>query len=375
MKLLIITLEYPPQTGGIASYVLNFAAHLLPDDVVVYAPPAPDSKMVDDGHLWKVYRKNPYFFWWWPHWVRLFWQVFLLIKREQITHVQVHHVLPVGYVAFLIKKLLGIPYTVFLHGTDIQLATRTKLKRAFLQKILAEADRIVVNSLFLESKVKDLVPAGVPIMVSYPCPGEQFFKPVAETRQASLRAQLALNGKKVIITVGRLAEGKGFPHMITILPNLLEKIPNLVWLILGDGPKKGEIIKQITEGSLQNVVRFLGAVPPDDLPVYYSLADLFVLLSHPDEFTEEGFGTVFLEAAALGLPSVAGRAGGTAEAVEHLVTGFIVDVNQKPAVVEAITGLLLNPEYAKQLGAAGKQRVLSEFNWERQLKKIELANN
>ncbi len=371
MKILIITLEYPPQTGGIASYVVNFAGHVLPDDVVVYAPRATGSQPIDDSHLWKVYRRRPYFWLWWPRWLRMVWQIGWIVSREHISQIQVHQVLPGGYVAWIVKKLWGIPYLVWLHGTDVGLATKHGGKRWLFKKVVEQAERIIVNSQFLRDKVKSSVELTTPITVVYPSPADYFFKATPPESLDKLRAKLALNGKKVIITVARLAEGKGYPHLIRLLPALLEKFPNLVWLIIGDGPKKTEIITQIAKNSLQNVVRFLGALPPEELPSYYQLADVFVLLTHSDEQAEESFGTVFLEAAAAGLPVVAGRAGGVEEAVEHQATGLVVDIHQPPIVIGAITELLNNQTYAKQLGAAGRKRVLDKFTWEKQLKKLE----
>ncbi len=367
MKLLIITLEYPPQTGGIASYVVNFADHLLPNEVMVYAPSIPGAQSSDDRRIWKTVRLKPYAWFIWPHWVRLLWQVNRICRQERITMIHVHQVLPVGYVAWLIQKWRGIPYTVFLHGTDVTLATKNSFKRRLLTTVLRGAERVVANSQFLANKLKNKINVTTALEILYPSPADYFFQTEPADKLSKLRSQLALNGKKVIITVARLAEGKGYPHLIHILPKLLEKIPNLIWIVVGDGPKKTEFMGLISKNSLQNIVRFMGSLPSEELPVYYQLADAFVLLTHPDEQAEEGFGTVFLEAAASGLPVVAGRAGGVEEAVEHLVTGLVVDVNQETMPIGAITELLTNQDYAKKLGLAGKQRAEERFTWQKQL--------
>ena len=122
--------------------------------------------------------------------------------------------------------------------------------------------------------------------------------------------------------MARLVEGKGYPHLIRLLPEILNKIPNIVWLVIGDGPKKKAIMDLVQKYSLQNIVRYLGEVPYQNLPLYYQSADLFVLLTHKDEQSEEGWGTVFLEAGASGLPVVAGRVGGVEEVVANLQTGL-----------------------------------------------------
>ena len=127
-KILIITLEYPPQIGGVASYVNNFSSHLLSESVVVYAPKMKGDKEFDSNNSYKTIRKNPYFLLW-PRWLRMIWQIFFIIRREKIEKIYLHHVLPVGYIGIVIKKLLKVPFIVFLHGTDLEKAMENSFKR------------------------------------------------------------------------------------------------------------------------------------------------------------------------------------------------------------------------------------------------------
>lgn len=369
MKILILTLEYPPTIGGIASYVTNVAEHMPAANIVVYAPKNKASKILDALHPWKVYRQNPYWFMW-PHWLRAVFQVWKICRKEKISRIHVHQALPMGYAAWAMSKIKKIPYTVFLHGTDVEMVHKSLSKRRRLQQVLRGADQIIVNSQFLQNKVQRLFEKLKTIII-YPSPSDIFFDTVSEDKIHALKTRLALSGKKVIITVARLAEGKGFPHVIRVLPEILKHVPNAVWLIIGDGPKKQEIMASIQQKYLQNVVRFLGSIPHEELPLYLQSADLFLLMTHPDEAHEEGWGTAFLEAAASGLPIVAGRAGGVEEAVEHLVNGIVVDVHQDKAVVGAVVELLKNTTYARQMGEAGKHRIHElGFTWTEQLKKI-----
>ncbi|KKR34630.1 MAG: Glycosyltransferase, group 1 family protein [Candidatus Magasanikbacteria bacterium GW2011_GWA2_40_10] len=370
MKTLIITLEYPPEIGGIATYTYNLAKNIPPSDVVVYAPKMAGDSEFDKKNPWKVLRAKPNFLFIWPRWIKMLFQIWNLVKKEKIQMIYVHHALPAGYVAYLLKKFKKIPYTIFFHGTDLDMGIKNKKNK--LKKICIPADKIVVNSNYLKNKFQSAF-EGIKkeIVVVYPCPDDIFLQKASEVELKKMKSQLALEGKKVIITVARMAEGKGYPHLIRLLPKILEKVPNLVWIIIGDGPKKDEIIKSIQKNYLQNVTRFIGKMPYTDLPKYYQLADLLVLLTHPDESSsEEAWGTAFVEAAASGLPVVAGRAGGVEEAVTNMLTGLVVDVYQDQSIVSAITELLRNPDYAKQMGQAGKQRVIQEFNWVEQLKKL-----
>lgn len=367
-KTLIISLEYPPQIGGIASYVYNLCANLPAKDFVLYALPVKGDKEFDTTNGWKVLRRAPYWPFIWPHWLRLFFQVKKIIKEEKIEQIHVHHVLPVGYVAYLLKKFNKITYTIFLHGTDIEMAMQKKMNK--FTRICLAADKIVVNSEFLKHKLESKIENLPAVKIIYPCPGEIFNTSYDSALLESLRAKLALKSKKVIITVARMAEGKGYPHLIRIIGQLLNKIPNLVWLVVGDGPKKSAIIEQVQKNNLQNIVRFLGNVPYNELPKYYQLADLFVLLTHKDENSEEGWGTVFLEAGASGLPVIAGRAGGVEEAVEHLKTGLIVDVYQDAMVEATIIKLLTDDNLHQQMAAAAKERTHNLFNWEKQAQSL-----
>lgn len=372
MKKLIVTLEYPPQIGGIASYTYNLASHLSAEDVVVYAPEQKFQKDFDKQNAWKTYRLRPYWALIWPHWLRLYFQISRLVNVEKIDMLYVNHVLPVGYVAYLIKKFKKIPFTLFLHGTDIQMALNQKNKHANFIKICREADAVVVNSEFLKNKLLSIVENLGNVRVLYPCPGDNFFdKKVDESEIDLLGSKLALGGKKIIVTVSRMAEGKGYPHLIRLLPEILKKIPNLVWLVIGDGPKYAEIVRMVQKHNLQNVVRFLGNVAPNELYKYYRLADLFVLLTHKDENHEEGWGTVFLEAAACGLPVVAGKVGGVEEAIVDGETGLLVDVHHEQSVVSAITGLLNDKELLEEYGRNGKSRVEKNFRWQNEIKKLD----
>lgn len=376
-KTLILSWDFPPQVGGIATYVKQFADSMPSDRVVVYAwklkGRAKECKDFDAKLPYKVIRKKPL---WprfiWPRWTRLLWQIFWIVRKEKIEAIHIHQVLPVGYIGLIMKKLFKIQYLVFSHGTDIREATRTKWKTAMARKAALGAEQVVVNSEFLKSRWLSALPElQNKIAVVYPCPDPDFFIAPSGEEIARLKSQLALDGKKVLLTVSRLTEGKGFPHLLRLLPDILKSIPNLVWLVVGDGPKKQELFETARKNNLQNVVRFVGASGHDEVKKYFYVADLFALLTHPDEGREEGMGLVFLEAAACGLPSVAGKSGGVGEAVYDGQTGVVVDIYRgDKSVISAITDLLKDPMKLKTMGEQAKLRAQYDFKWEAQLAKL-----
>lgn len=375
-KTLIITLEYPPIIGGIATYIDQFAGSLDPKQMLLLAPPHKQAKAFDDTRPFTIIRKKPYFpAFLWPRWLRLFFQARKLVKTYGIQMIHVHHILPVGYVAYLLKKLYGVQYIIFSHGTDVAVAAANKRKRKLALKVARAAEQVITNSKNLQERLHKAFPElANHSAVLYPCPDSDFFTAPPESTIQSLSEQLALEGKKVLLTVSRFDEGKGFPHLIRMMPEILRQEPNLIWLIIGDGTdaKRNEILSDIRKYNLQNIVRFIGKIPHKDLKQYYHLADIFVLLTHPDNGREEGLGLVFLEAATAGLPIVAGRSGGVEEAVLHGETGLVVDVKENPeSIRDAIVRLLHDDAYATRLGKTGQDRIRTEFHWEEQLKAIQ----
>ncbi|MEK7644257.1 MAG: glycosyltransferase family 4 protein [Patescibacteria group bacterium] len=372
-KILVITFEFPPQVGGIATYLDQLCRHYDPKNIVVLAPKYPGDADFDRSLSYQVVRRQllfPRFFW--PRWIKLCLLAWRISRKEKIDLIMIHHILPTGYAALFVKKTLKIPFLVFSHGTDTQLILERVWKKKMMGAIINAAKKIIFNSESLKRKfLEKTLKFEDKSLVLYPCPEPDFFvAPAAETLE-KMRAQYALAGKKVILSVGRLADGKGFPHIVRILPRILETNPNIVWILIGAGSKKAEITTQIQANSLQNVVRYIGEVPHSALKPYYYLVDLFLLLTHPDEGREEGLGQVFLEAQAAALPIVGGYSGGVEEAVANGQAGMLFDVRrEEQAIIKTVLELLNNGEYARTMGARGRQRMKDEFNWNHQLAKI-----
>jgi len=374
-RVLMITLEFPPQIGGIATFLHQLTNALDHEQTILLAPSMKGDEEWDIEHVtYPIVRKKllfPKILW--PRWLRLFFHVRKIVKENNIELIMLHHVLPVGYVAVLIKKFFGIPFIIFSHGTDVVAGTRTAWKRSMVKMVVRQSEQVIFNSNNLMGRLNDKLPQfNSKYSVLYPCPDSEFFTPANTEEVEDLRVKLALEGKKVVLSVGRIDEGKGFTHLVRIFPKLLEQEPNLVWIIIGDGPKQKEMYSEIRKNNLQNIVRYVGEIPHDEIKKYYYLCDVFALFTHPDNGMEEGLGLVFLEAAACGAPIVAGRSGGVIEAVLHTQTGIIFDVYQNMAEgANAIIQMIQNPEYAKQLGDAGQARIKATFIWEHQLKVLD----
>lgn len=371
-KTLIITLEYPPDIGGIATYVDDLAEAIGGDKVIVLAPENKEAEAHDSLRSHQIVRKRllfPRFFW--PRWLLALQKTLIITGKEPIGRVFAHHVLPIGYVAIMLKWFWKIPFVVFYHGADVHSGLNSWWKRKMIGFVAGQSDMNIFDSLYLRDKFIEMFPKKkYATMIIAPCPDPIFSMPQTEQAIDEVKDKYALRNKKIILSAGRLVEGKGFPHIIRLLPEIAKEIPNVVLVIAGDGPKMNFLAKKVQDMSIQHLVRIIGNVPRQELPALYQASDLFVLLTHPNEGVEEGFGLVFLEAAASGLPVVAGRSGGVPEAVIHEETGLIVNTYLNKEVVDACVRILKNIEESKHFADSARNRVNNDFQWSERVERL-----
>jgi len=168
----------------------------------------------------------------------------------------------------------------------------------------------------------------------------------------------------VILSVGRLQRRKGHDTMLLALARLIDRHPRVTYLIVGDGEERGRLEAMVGELGLGPHVRFEGEVAEASLPGYFARADVFALPNRVERGDFEGFGIVFLEAAAAGVPTVGGRSGGVPEAIADGETGYLVGGEDAAELAATLDRLLSDAELSQALGSAGRRRVLREFTWE-----------
>jgi phosphatidylinositol alpha-1,6-mannosyltransferase len=175
----------------------------------------------------------------------------------------------------------------------------------------------------------------------------------------------------IVLTVARLLRAdryKGVDTLLRAWPAVVEAVPGATLAIVGDGDDRADMEALAEAGGTGPSVRFLGRLSDDALADCYERASLFALPGRVrlgPEPEGEGLGLVFLEAAAAGLPVVAGRAGGAVEAVDDGRTGFLVDPESPAAVADGIVALLVDPSRATAMGRAGQAMVVDRFGAER----------
>ena len=289
-------------------------------------------------------------------------------------------VLPEGFVANAVGRLARGLSVVMAHGEEIapclpgkplpaRRRATTWLKRKLLWRTFRRANLVVANSGF----TRDLLLAGGVradrVAVVHPGTDPERFRPMP--KDAELSRLLKIEGRRVLLTVGRLTPRKGQDVTLRALPAIREHCPDALYVIAGDGEYRNELSRLADELGVSDSVRFLGEVSDASLPSIYSIADVFVMpnrvLSGSDV---EGFGIVFLEAAACGLPVVAGRSGGVPDAVSDNVTGLLVDGSSVSEVAAAIVRLLTDNQLACRMGAAGRDRVCGGLTWSQSAERI-----
>lgn len=364
---LLITLEYPPQVGGIAVYLSKLVDHLPLERIQVMAPVGPDTHAADMESAAPIYRRQLIWKWFRPSWLpALFWADWVCRKEGKPSAIVVSHLLPMGEVAYWMKKLRRIPYTVIVHGMDAALGLSSGLrKRSAAKRILGAADLVVANSEFTARLIEAY---GVPkdrIVIIRPCPGFPPFKNVSAERVAELRHN-ALDDRLGVVSVGRLVSRKGFDVCLKALAELRKQGMDFRYLVVGDGPYRNELEKLTVSLGMTDRVVFAGAVPEEDLAAVYSAADIFVMTPKSAGADVEGFGIVYIEAGLFGKPVIGSKTGGVPEAVLDGKTGLLVEPNDVEQLAAAIKRLAEDPALRASMGQAGRQRVIDELNWPKQ---------
>lgn len=358
MKHLLLTLEYPPSHGGIATYLDNLIRQMPAEDVFVIAEKNAENESYDSLQKYNIERWENL-----SNWKGLLFKLKKFIKQNKIDHLIISHILPFGYLALV----LGIPFSVILHGMDIRLTRTSFLKRFLTGIMLKRAKVIVVNSNDTEKIVRMYGDYSLKTVIAYPCPKDLLNIQYSVEKEKEIVDQY-FKGKQVILSVNRLVKRKGNDKVIETLPGLLSKYPSLQYIIIGTGEERSNLEKLADQLDVSNHVVFLDNISDQDLPYYYKNSQVFVMPARIEkDYDVEGFGIVYLEAALFGTPSIAGNVGGAPEAVINGETGITVDPNSIEEIFSAIESLLNNQALRESLGVAAKNRVLTNFIWKKQL--------
>lgn len=298
-----------------------------------------------------------------PKYLRFFLHGLWLGLRNDFEAVHAGRVLPEGLCAWAIARMIRRPLVIYAHGEEITTWRHLPRRLKAMRFAYRHADRVVANSDFTRDQLVSLGVRPDRITIINPGVDIERFRPDYET--ADLRARIGLAaGQKLIVSVGRLNRRKGFDTVIAALPRLVEQGIDVHHVIIGIGDDEDYLRQLAEKKGVSERVHLLGHVDSDDLPRWYCAADVFAMPNRKVNDDTEGFGMVYVEAAACGTPSIAGNAGGTGSAVLDGETGLRVDGDDLEAVTAALQGILADDAYAKELADAAERRARSELSWE-----------
>jgi phosphatidylinositol alpha-1,6-mannosyltransferase len=377
MNHLFVTQDYAPDLGGMARRHVELARRFGDDEettMSVSTVAAANSASFDANEPYRIHRQ-PFPF---QRANRLTnqirWAQWLTSKRApKFDVLHCGNIRPVGYAVRWTNRKLHTPYLVYVNGGDLLRervkASKSALKRRTAQSIFGKAAGIVATSKWvaeLTSSVMAQVGVESPPPVAALDLGTDPVRFNPSRDRGALRRRWGVGDAPVIITVARLVPHKGQDMGIRAVAQLARDFPELRYILVGEGHDELRLRALSRELGVIDRVGFVGPMRDDELPEAYATSTVYLGASRVDkEINVEGFGISFLEAAASGVPSVAGDSGGVRSAVRDGETGIVVPPSDPDAIADAIRSLLLNAERRKQMGRAARHAVETHYNWDR----------
>jgi phosphatidylinositol alpha-1,6-mannosyltransferase len=356
---LLVTNDFPPKVGGIQSYLWELWRRLPPEEATVLCTPYDGARAWDGAQPFRVERSRSPVLLPTPTTRRA---VDRLAAEVGADLVLLDPALPLG----LLGPRLERPYGVVLHGAEVTIPGRIPWMRPLLAHVLRRADLVVAAGGYPAAEGERAAGRPLPTVIVPPGVDVERFAPRDAEARSATRRRLGLDpAAPTVLSVSRLVPRKGMDVLIEAAAALAGTVPGVQLAIAGGGRDRRRL-ERLARHHRAPVV-FLGRVPDDDLPALYGAADVFAMLCRNRwaGLEQEGFGIVFLEAAACGVPQVAGRSGGSHEAVVDGVTGLVVDRPRSvEAAVAALARILGDPAEARRMGAAGRSRAAADFTYD-----------
>ena len=368
MRHLLVTNDFPPKVGGIQSYLWELWRRLDPERTTVLTTPYRGAAEFDAAQPMRVVRDR----------AKVLLPTRALVRRIDRLAAEVDAdlvlldpALPLGHLGPWLER----PYGVVVHGAEVTVPGRVPGTRQMLARVLREARLVVAAGGYPAAEAARAAGRDLPTVVIPPGVDTTRFHPLDPDERRSAREHLGLDpDAPVVLGLSRLVPRKGFDVLVEAAALLAPRHPGLEVAIVGAGRDRGRLERLARRHA--SPVRFLGRLPEPDLALVHGAADCFAMLCR-DRWAgleQEGFGIVFLEAAASGVPQVAGRSGGSAEAVLDGGTGLVVDAPKDvAAVVRALHRLLGDDALRVRLGEAARRRAVTEFDYDVLARRLQSA--
>ncbi len=382
MTTLLVSEIFPPKIGGSGRWFWELYTRLPRDRYAVAAGSDPGAGPVDaatDLAIDRLPLSFPTRFLR-PSSLGPYWRAARMlarsVERREVRWLHAARCLPEGLLAAAVARWCGIRYACFAHGEEVNLSNseprppwhRRRVYESrelawIVGSVLAGASYLIANSDNTAAILTDRwgLP---PERVHRVHPGVDTARFAPAPADPSVRARLGWQGRRVLLTVGRLQRRKGHDVLIRALPEIRRRVPDVLYAIVGDGEERGALERLVGELRLEDCVRFMGEVDDAELVDCYRQCDLFVLPNREIAGDIEGFGLVLLEAQACGRPVAAGDSGGTRETMDPGTTGVLIACDQPAALAGRLSELLGDRLRLDAMGAAGRDWIERRFGWD-----------
>jgi phosphatidyl-myo-inositol dimannoside synthase len=376
-KVLLVTNDLGPRSGGIETFILGLLEGLPKNSLVIYTSSQKGHAPFDTQLLEKfgatVIRDRAKILLPTP---RINRKAVRILKQYKIQNVWFGAAAPLGLMASQLRNGGASNIVALSHGHEVWWAKIPILKH-ILQKIIKDVDKLGYLGAFTKNEISKSTTEVNKLVQVAPGIDTNYFQP--KKPNPALIARYQLEGRRVIVCVARLVHRKGQDQLIKALPSILEKFPDTILLIVGQGPIEQMLRNSARQLGVTHKVIFTGRVPHGDLADYICLGEVFAMpvRSRFFGFEVEGLGIAYLEASACGLPVVVGNSGGATDAVIDQVTGFLVDGTNVNEITDAICRLLADPAKAQAMGQAGRGWVISDWqlsNWSAKFNNLLIRN-
>lgn len=365
-RVLLVTNDFPPRPGGIQSYLENLVNELAlagGHSLTVYAPKWKGADEYDRRaaaagievvrHPTTLMLPEP----------SVAGRMRKLITRADIDTVWFGAAAPLALLTPLARDAGARRVIASTHGHEVGWSM-LPVARTALRRIGNDADVVTFISHYTRRRFASAF--GPKAALEHLAPGvnTERFQPDSVAR-AELRARYGLGGRPVVVCVSRLVPRKGQDMLIQALPSIRQRVPGAALVIVGGGPYRDKLHGLAHRFGVADDVVFTEGVPAAELPAHHAMADVFAMpcRTRGAGLDVEGLGIVYLEASASGVPVVAGHSGGAPESVRDGETGLVVDGWDVGAIAAAVGDLLVDPERAAAMGAAGRQWVVDDWQW------------
>lgn len=359
MKHLLVTNDFPPKIGGIQSLLWEWWRRLPADSFAVLTSPHADAAGFDAEQPYRIERtREPVLL---PHpWMVN--RVNALADDFGADFVVLDPALPLG----LVGPWLNRPYMVVLHGAEVTVPGRLPVSKQVLGRVLNGAQHVIAAGGYPAREGNHAAGKDLGATIVPPGVDTDRFIPLTQHQRSDARRKFGFrDDDEIVLGISRLVPRKGFDTVIRAVAQLAPRRPRMRLVIASTGREEDRLKKLASE--LRAPVTFLGRVPHDDLPLLYGSADIFSMMCRNrwGGLEQEGFGIVFVEAAACGIPQIAGDSGGAAEAVLDGETGYVMGNPTDVAGLAARIDTILSDDTLRAaMSMASRQRAVAEFNYD-----------